>query len=94
MSLDPTDALAMAIVEGRTNPGETVVTTVPAGHSDLSTDSDRSPTGDRREAGGAVPAPAGRAAEASPATLRIVPPPARDRDMPPIPAFLDRTGTA
>ena len=100
------------------NPGDALP---PAGHSDLpAADSDRSPTGDRREAGGATTAPAGRAAEESPATLpdeyverheRIsavvrafneapgerlneIARARRDRDMPPIPAFLDRTGAA
>ena len=78
------------------NPGETVVTTVPAGHSDLSTDSDRSPTGDRREAGGAPTAPAGRAAEESPATpirrLAIVPPADDKSWCEPIPDSLWRGG--
>jgi len=74
------------------NPGEAVAASVPAGHSDFhAAGSDRSAADDRREAGGATTAPAGRAAEASPATLRIVPP-ARDRDMPPIPDSLWRGG--
>lgn len=58
------------------NPGEAVPTSVPVGHSDLVT----------RET---CTAPAGRAAEASPATLRVV---ADDKSTcEPIPAFLRRT---
>lgn len=63
------------------NPGEAVAASVPAGHSDLPVaDSDRSPTGDRREAVEGCTAPAGRAAEESPATpiRRIVPAPPKD----------------
>lgn len=64
-----------------TNPGEAVAASVPAGHSGLpAAGSDRSVRGDRREAGDGTTAPAGRAAEASPATpiRRIVPAPPKD----------------
>ena len=79
------------------NPGEAVAASVPAGHSGpVDADSDHLAFRDRREAVEGTTAPAGRAAEESPATpirrLAIVPPAGDKTRCEPIPDSLWRGG--